>query len=488
MKQVNFFLVLLLISTVAHSQTVTPNPGPYQNISTKYQYTWQKWSGGLWNLGKLIQEDSAYFKGITYVPTALDADSNNKAANTEWVRKWVSENVSPGVPGLPVSSWATAGNYTPSDPTPYRLGLKDSMPLHFITNSQIRLTIPDNGIKRNYGLANKFLVIDTITKELYYMDGGSGGSGSIDYVVPGFGVKVDSINRTYTVSADTDKLALKDTIKVKMPLYVSGDTLQFLKDSSYLVKNIFLKTGTDSVFKTINGVDSFAFLLPSGGGASYTDSMVQIGNIYNKNNLLISDFVDVGTGASQVGNAIRITGGTNIQTEYLAIKDTVLYDAYKMKVRFKVDNTPTGTTYGIGIGFQSVVSGLSLLIKADLSTGTDKGKLLMYSKNLGLLPTLINGLPITFGLNDTLEITFEKDDKYFKSTLTNLSDSSNTYTIFYTYNTILASYLPSTGNFSLYRFGGDYLVNSVNVSTNSRKYAPIAFIGDSKTQLFAANE
>ena len=90
--------------------------------------------------------------------------------------------------------------------------------------------------------------------------------GSIDYVVPGFGVKVDSINRTYTVSADTNKLALKDTIKVKKPLYVSGDTLQFLKDSSYLVKNVFLKTGTDSVFKTINGVDSFAFLLPSGGG------------------------------------------------------------------------------------------------------------------------------------------------------------------------------------------------------------------------------
>jgi len=196
------------------------------------------------------------------------------------------------------------------------------------------------------------------------------GSGSIDYVVPGFGVKVDSINRTYTVSADTNMLALKDTIKVKMPLYVSGDTLEFLKDSSYLVKNVFLKTGTDSVFKTINGVDSFAFLLPSGGGGGGTqtiyvnqigtlgDSLVWVKNDSTLNSVRIRDSLGIITGYAPDGAYYiqadtsylkSVLGGSAVTANQVAFGDGTNRMTSDSALRFN----PTGLR-GIKVGFEDI--------------------------------------------------------------------------------------------------------------------------------------
>jgi hypothetical protein len=87
MKQVNLVAALLLFSFSAFAQTVTPDPGPYQPMNQKYEYRWIKTSGGIWNLGKLVQVDSAQFSGVTYVPTAPDNDSSLRVANTAWVKK-----------------------------------------------------------------------------------------------------------------------------------------------------------------------------------------------------------------------------------------------------------------------------------------------------------------------------------------------------------------------------------------------------------------
>ena len=87
MKQVNLVAALLLFSFSAFAQTVTPDPGPYQPMNQKYEYRWIKTSGGIWNLGKLVQVDSAQFSGVTYVPTAPDNDSSLRVASTAWVKK-----------------------------------------------------------------------------------------------------------------------------------------------------------------------------------------------------------------------------------------------------------------------------------------------------------------------------------------------------------------------------------------------------------------
>ena len=172
MKQVNLIAALLLLSVSAIAQTVTPDPGPYTPMNQKYQYRALKVTEGLWNTGKLVQADSAQFSGVTYVPTVNNSDSTTKAANTAWVKRFFGINN--------VFNWNFTGNFTPSDPTTGRLGFRDSTPLHVITNDVIRLTVPENGITRSAAAANKILLIDTITKRLFYGDASSG-SGFVPY-------------------------------------------------------------------------------------------------------------------------------------------------------------------------------------------------------------------------------------------------------------------------------------------------------------------
>ncbi len=121
-------------------------------------------------------------------------------------------------------------------------------------------------IYRIQGTDSVMKVINGVAKLAFRDSIGNLAGGSIDYVVPGFGVKVDSVDRTYTVSADTSMLALKENVLVKQPLQslpsgVSGvpDTLKFNPDSSGLVKDIYKKAGTDSVGKVVNGVWTFAY-------------------------------------------------------------------------------------------------------------------------------------------------------------------------------------------------------------------------------------
>ena len=224
---------MLLLSFGTFAQTVTPNPGPYTPMAQKYQYPWIKTTGGVWNTGKFVQIDSAQFSGITYVPDAPVDDSSTQAANTRWIR----QNISPGTPGTPTSVWQFLGNYSPTDPTLGRIGFIDSFPLSIITDNEIRMVIPDDGIKRSAGLANKVLMIDTITKNVYYADAGGGGS---------------------------------STLKAKLPLYtVTGDTIKvYGVDSSYQRASI---TGNRIKLYRYSG-DSTELIIPSGasgGGIGY---------------------------------------------------------------------------------------------------------------------------------------------------------------------------------------------------------------------------
>lgn len=173
-------VLLILFSAAGYSQD-TPyiKPVVYTNMNAAgYQFKQIKVDTSA-TVKKLLVRDSSAFQGVVTVPTLGDSDSSKKAANTAWVRKYISENITPGIPGMPTPTWQFTGNYTPSDPTLGRLGFRDSTPLYLITNDQIRFTIPDNGIQRNTAAVNKVLLIDTITKALYYGDAGSG-SGGLD--------------------------------------------------------------------------------------------------------------------------------------------------------------------------------------------------------------------------------------------------------------------------------------------------------------------
>jgi len=164
MKQVKLIAALLLFALGASAQTVTPDPGPYTPMNQKYEYRWIKTSGGLWNLGKFVQVDSAQFNGVTYVPSAASNDSTIKAANTGWVRRLFA--TASGSAG----KWDTAGNAGLTDP---RLGTTNNSPFAIVTNNIKRLIIPAAGILP--ATTNTvFLVRDTLNGELKYSTSGGG--------------------------------------------------------------------------------------------------------------------------------------------------------------------------------------------------------------------------------------------------------------------------------------------------------------------------
>jgi hypothetical protein len=164
MKQVKLIAALLLFALGASAQTVTPDPGPYTPMNQKYEYRWIKTSGGLWNIGKFVQVDSAQFSGVTYVPSAASNDSTIKAANTGWVRRLFA--TASGSAG----KWDTAGNAGLTDP---RLGTINNSPFAIVTNNIKRLIIPAAGILPATTNA-VFLVRDTLNGELKYSTSGGG--------------------------------------------------------------------------------------------------------------------------------------------------------------------------------------------------------------------------------------------------------------------------------------------------------------------------
>lgn len=278
--------------------------------------------------------------------------------------------------------------------------------------------------------------------------------------------------------------------------YLAGTDSVGITDTSHLSDRIDLKQNLVTLTTTgTSGASTFnqstgALNIPqyTGGGGSYTDSLTQIGIVYSKKSWAnLNDFTDLGTGATISGTGINITGGTNVFTDNLFLKDTVLYDSYKMKIRFRISGTPT-TNDAIGIGVRALSSTLSLIVKGDFSNGGNAGKLLFYTGTGTLATTLVNGSAISFTTGDTAEIIFDKREKYLSASLTNLNNISSPYTVEYTYPVSTTPNIPSSGNFSIWRFGGNYDINALSVYSNDRKYSPIGFIGDSKTQLYSATE
>jgi len=225
--------------------------------------------------------------------------------------------------------------------------------------------------------------------------------------------------------------------------------------------------------------DSLLALIISSGG--YIDSTAQVGDIYNKNSWAnLNDFTDVGTGATISGNAINITGGTNVYSDYLSVKDTLLNQDFKIKIRFKINSTPTGTTNGIGIGVRGI-NNLNLIAKANMATGANAGRITL-SDAISNFTIFETGTPIVPTIGDTIEFSLQKESGSVTASLNNLNDSSSIYSIKYYYPVFTAPSLQSTGRYSIFRFGGDFNVVKLNIQSNDRQSPVIGFVGDSKSQ------
>jgi len=94
------------------------------------------------------------------------------SARTKWVQILPSGAPIPGGQG-----WLVGGNTWVNDVDDLTFGVSSQNRILFKTTDITRIILDSAGIVRSSGAANKFLVIDTVTKLLYYTDGGSSSSG-----------------------------------------------------------------------------------------------------------------------------------------------------------------------------------------------------------------------------------------------------------------------------------------------------------------------
>ena len=92
-------------------------------------------------------------------------------------KKWVQLFSNSPSPSSDTLVWKLGGNAVATRSVAPLLGTTTNDNLNFITNGTQQLIIPSAGITRNSAAVNKYLVFDTITKSMYYSDGGGGSSG-----------------------------------------------------------------------------------------------------------------------------------------------------------------------------------------------------------------------------------------------------------------------------------------------------------------------
>lgn len=173
MKSLICSLVLVLCSFFLRAQTTTlayPVKTPVANGPTTEGVTNAMY-------GKFIiysYDDTTSANADSYIKHQAFSFISTVSPIALWYRDltnqiWLQLSVS----GSPtVSSWLTRGNDLSGQSLPNRLGTKNGDLLNIITSDLIRMIIPAGGIVRSSSAQNKFLVIDTVGKEIYYTDGG----------------------------------------------------------------------------------------------------------------------------------------------------------------------------------------------------------------------------------------------------------------------------------------------------------------------------
>ena len=236
-----FFLILMMLSFATYGQdtnivkirTVTYTP----MTSLGYKFKFTKFDSAALFKAAARFDDSVQIKGLGFVSsTPADGDSSMRIPNTGWVKRNVTggggsggsiEYVKPGRYTLVDSSGRnytinvdTAGLFTiirqeihdsisgiNLDDTVYAkqplyvdAGVKDTLKFNADSSGLVRDAMRSNDsvyIKIN-GVW-EFAFIDSV--------GSGGGGGSVEYVLQGWGTKVDSVGRNYTVKADSAALA-----------------------------------------------------------------------------------------------------------------------------------------------------------------------------------------------------------------------------------------------------------------------------------------
>lgn len=227
-----------------------------------------------------------------------------------------------------------------------------------------------------------------------------------------------------------------------------------------------------SLMKVIRPKPTFS--TPAAIGTLFTDQFARatIGNNYTT----------AGTW-TMAGSNMTITGGTNTFTLRCRRRWGNSYQNTTTSVTCTLTVAPSGTTYGMGIGWSDFVTPSqerSIAIKLDMTSGANKGKLFIYTwdgttgVSVGSAST---ALSVSSGDSFTIAVTkvISGGNMTYTAVATRLADNS---TCTSTYSSFLGD---SSGEFSLFNFGGSLTVTDFTTTVNEKRDEKILVVGNSLT-------
>lgn len=234
---------------------------------------------------------------------------------------------------------------------------------------------------------------------------------------------------------------------------------------------------------------------PSGKYASkyYVDSLNSsngtqyYGTIYNSNTWsALTGFTSNGCTASVSGGKIDFSGGANNNSQSLDYDYYSGLEHYKITGRFKVTEK-SSTSYGFGVGVRSYTTNnpVSLNLKFDMSTGSNSGKILLYTgTNTTLRAT--SSTAVTFSVNDYITLSVERFHNKIVGTAYNATTGERVY-VSYTFATNPPVYAPNRWKYAVFSVGGTFTLDSLNITSKELKYASWGIGGDSKVAGYRAS-
>jgi hypothetical protein len=185
MKRIVILCLFFCLAKVSFSQNGSPLYPINQNVAkaptTIAQMTAINLNQGAFILGHFTDTSAAnalpYVKN--YANGLITTDTNLVWLRTYNAQRWIQIFTNSPNPTGDTLVWKLSGNAVATRSVAPVLGTTTNDNLNFITNNTQRLIIPSAGITRNGAAVNKYLVFDTVTKAMYYTDGGSGSGTNI---------------------------------------------------------------------------------------------------------------------------------------------------------------------------------------------------------------------------------------------------------------------------------------------------------------------
>jgi|GEM_PF-3610137 len=241
-------------------------------------------------------------------------------------------------------------------------------------------------------------------------------------------------------------------------------------------------------------------VLASNYASGSRSTVIPLGTLYNKSSWTdLTDFVTPSSASTNAwittGNKIGFSGGTGDFTRFLAINRYTNLPYWTMTGVFKVLEH-SSTSYGFGIGAYAMnpfkTSSDTLIAIGRYEMSTSVGNVVYANGGSSNHQTGSNQTVSTSGttssVGDLITLTVNRVlNNLYVTAVNQTTNVSATTTLFFPYGNGQNPPLPTTGYLGLFNFGGQFELESLKVTSNTPIKDSILFLGDSKTQQYAAS-